>query len=175
MWGNPKREREIILASRKYISTTILHLAAKRITYKHNLSHNLLPRKLCHSPYSCTALLKSTPRKSCPQQVVVPSLLYGRPPTEIPQMLPRKPCPHLPQFCAQFVVVRPVQIRTVRPVLNNKKQQLLNRSSSLGNVPNLPWKPCQKSAAHFPLQALSQSLSIFFTCLAHYPRHSLII
>jgi hypothetical protein len=132
--GKPN-ERDLLAASGNLQIAAVIHLAAKKITYNTKLSLNLLSRNSCHSLYSCTALLKSAPWKMCPQKVVVPSLLYGRPEEISSRCLKNRALTCL-DFHAQFSAVR---IHTVRPVTQQENTAALNRSSSLEFVPTISW------------------------------------
>jgi hypothetical protein len=116
--------------------------------------------------------------KFVPQQAVVSSLLYGHPPSENSSRMPRKPCPSLPWFsCLKNVVVRPVRIRTVRPIPANNTAANQNRKKShlgicalalLGIVPFLMFT--------FLSQAISQLLlSSSPVCLSHIPKHVYVL
>ena len=171
--GETKREREILLFCFRKIQNSINNtFSAKRNTsYSTKLSPTNLSWKPCHSPYNCTDLLKFDTLKFVPQQVVVPSLLYGCPPSKNSSRMPRKSCPILPRFsCLKNDVVRPVRICTIRPVpanntaanQNRKKPPWDLRPSSLGNRALVD--------VHFPLSSnLSTSPLVFSSVSFSHP------
>jgi hypothetical protein len=122
-------------------------------------------------------LLKFDTLKFMPQQVVVPSLLYGRPPSKNSSRMPQKSCPILPRFlCLKNDVVRPVWIRTVWLIPANNTSTNQNKKillgicalSLLGIVPFLMFT--------FLSQAISQLLlSSSLVCLSHIPKHVYVL
>jgi hypothetical protein len=67
MWGNPKRERDL-LASKKYISTTKLCFPTRENHLQHpTVPHNFMSRNLCPIRIVVWPYFRTTPQKFFPQ------------------------------------------------------------------------------------------------------------
>jgi hypothetical protein len=172
--GKPN-ERDLFISFRKVISAAKYNFQQG----KTSLTTPNSPHKFClefcaksvllYGPLYCTA-----PRKLCPQSTVQTeqydpfcSKEYSNSLEFCASKMPRKTCPSSLLYGLYG---------SVQYGLQQQRTQQLHTENLLGKCAQ---SPLGNAPACYPFLfklSLSQSLSIFFfTCLAHYPRHSLII
>jgi hypothetical protein len=174
MWGNPMREIFLLASGKLYQQQNTISSKGKL-----HLQHPTVPTNstlnFVQNPYCCTApftlqhLENHAHSQLYGQNCTVPSAANNTPTTS--NFMPAKclekcvlPC------CTNFTDPYSTASNS------SKEHSNFTQKISLGNVPNLPSEMHLDCCPFLFKLSLSQSLSIFFfTCLAHYPRHSLII
>jgi hypothetical protein len=177
MWGNPTREREILLLCfRKVQNNNKSTFPAKENTSQ----HQICPTEICFVFYAKTAPLSGffhtsffVPTVTCTDCSVRPRNNHKKSGNRL-------------ENCAKNHLDFRAQIRTdcMDPytMASHSKKNI-----SAKNSQKISWESCPLSSKNVPSllltflsQACSKNLSnsppdVFTTCLAHYPMHSFII